>query len=119
MKSTRKLNIALAMSSFFPAVGGAQVTANNLGRYLTEQGHTVVVFVSAKYWRALRHQQSGFPFKILPMFPFQQSALPRFGDGYLKLQDIYLGYMQRKYNFDKTWIPVGSGKGGSKYCFSP
>ena len=107
MKSTRKLNIALAMSSFFPAVGGAQVTANNLGRYLTEQGHTVVVFVSAKYWRALRHQQSGFPFKILPMFPFQQSALPRFGDGYLKLQDIYLGYMQRKYNFD-VWQSFGT-----------
>ena len=46
MQSTRKLNIALAMSSLFPAVGGAQVTANNLGRYLTGQGHRVVVFVS-------------------------------------------------------------------------
>ena len=107
MKSTRKLNIALAMSSFFPAVGGAQVTANNLGRYLTEQGHTVVAFVSAKFWRALRHQKSDFPFKILPMFPFQQSSLPRFGHGYLKLQNIYLGYMQRKYNFD-VWQSFGT-----------
>ena len=107
MKSRRKLNIALAMSSFFPAVGGAQVTANNLGRYLTAQGHTVVVFVSVKFWRALRHQKSDFPFKILPMFPFQQSALPYLGYGYLRLQDIYLGYMQRKYHFD-VWQSFGT-----------
>tara|TARA_Y100000588_G_C14273124_1_gene933203 strand:+ start:2839 stop:4065 length:1227 start_codon:yes stop_codon:yes gene_type:complete len=111
MKSVRKLNIALAMSSFFPAVGGAQVTANNLGRYLTNQGHTVVAFVSPKYWQALRHQKSNFPYKILPMFPFQQSALPRLGGAYLKLQDIYLGYMQRKYKFD-VWQSFGTYPAG-------
>jgi glycosyltransferase involved in cell wall biosynthesis len=111
MKADRKLTVALAMSSFFPAVGGAQVTANNLGRYLTNQGHTVVAFVSPRYWRALRHQKSNFPYKILPMFPFQQSALPRFGKGYLKLQDIYLGYMQRKYKFD-VWQSFGTYPAG-------
>ena len=107
MKSTRKLNIALAMSSFFPAVGGAQVTANNLGRYLIEQGHTVVIFVSPKFWRSLRKQNSEFPFKILPMLPAQQSALPRFGSIYLKIQDIYLSYMQNKYRFD-VWQSFGT-----------
>ena len=95
------------MSSFFPAVGGAQVTANNLGKYLTEQGHNVVTFVSPKFWRALGKQRSQFPFKILPMFPAQQSALPRFGSAYLKLQDIYLAYMQRKYKFD-VWQSFGA-----------
>ena len=107
MKSTRKLNIALAMSSFFPAVGGAQVTANNLGRYLIKQGHTVVIFVSPKFWRSLRNQSSEFPFKILPMLPIQQSALPRIGSIYLKFQDIYLGYMQNKYKFD-VWQSFGT-----------
>ncbi len=95
------------MSSFFPAVGGAQVTANNLGKYLTEQGHNVVTFVSPKFWRALGKQRSQFPFKILPMFPAQQSALPRFGTAYLKLQNIYLAYMQRKYKFD-VWQSFGA-----------
>jgi glycosyltransferase involved in cell wall biosynthesis len=95
------------MSSFFPAVGGAQVTANNLGKYLTEQGHNVITFVSPKFWRALGKQRSQFPFKILPMFPAQQSALPRFGSAYLKLQDIYLAYMQRKYKFD-VWQSFGA-----------
>ena len=95
------------MSSFFPTVGGAQVTANNLGKYLTEQGHNVVTFVSPKFWRALGKQRSQFPFKILPMFPAQQSALPRFGTAYLKLQNIYLAYMQRKYKFD-VWQSFGA-----------
>jgi glycosyltransferase involved in cell wall biosynthesis len=94
------------MSSFFPAVGGAQVTANNLGRYLTGRGHNVVVFVSPKYWRALGGLRSEFPFKILPMFPAQQSALPRFGEAYLKLQDLYLSMMQRRYKFD-VWQSFG------------
>ena len=95
------------MSSFFPAVGGAQVTANNLGKYLTEQGHNVVTFVSPKFWRALGKQRSQFPFKILPMFPAQQSALPRFGSAYLKFQNVYLTYMQRKYKFD-VWQSFGA-----------
>ena len=107
MKPIRKLNIALAMSSFFPAVGGAQVTANNLGRHLIKQGHTVVLFVSPKFWRSLRKQSSEFPFKILPMLPVQQSALPRFGSIYLKFQDVYLGYMQNKYKFD-VWQSFGT-----------
>ena len=94
------------MSSFFPAVGGAQVTANNLGRYLTERGHNVVVFISPKYWRALGGKRSEFPFKILPMFPAQQSALPRFGEAYLKIQDLYLSMMQRRYKFD-VWQSFG------------
>ena len=89
-RSSRSLNIALAMSSFFPAVGGAQVTANNLGKYLIKRGHNVVVFVSPKFYRALGKQRSRFPFKILPMFPSQQSALPKLGSLYLKFQDIYL-----------------------------
>ena len=106
-RSGRRLNIALAMSSFFPAVGGAQVTANNLGRYLTERGHAVVAFVSPKYWRALGSKRAEFPFKILPMFPAQQSALPRLGESYLKLQDLYLGFMQRRYKFD-VWQSFGA-----------
>jgi len=106
-QSSRRLNIALAMSSFFPAVGGAQVTANNLGKYLTARGHNVVVFVSPKSYRALGNQRSRFPFKILPMFPSQQSALPKLGSLYLKFQDIYLNYMQRKYHFD-LWQSFGA-----------
>ena len=95
------------MSSFFPAVGGAQVTANNLGRYLTEQGHDVTAFVSPKYWRALGKQRSNFPFRILPSFPAQQTALPKFGSLFLKVQDLYLSYVQRKYKFD-VWQSFGA-----------
>lgn len=107
IQSNRSLNIALAMSSFFPAVGGAQVTANNLGKYLVKRGHNVVVFVSPKFYKALGNQRSRFPFKILPMFPSQQSALPKLGSIYLKLQDIYLNYMQQRYKFD-LWQSFGA-----------
>jgi glycosyltransferase involved in cell wall biosynthesis len=95
------------MSSFFPAVGGAQVTANNLGRYLTEQGHEVTVFVSPKYWRALGKQRANFPFRILPSFPAQQTALPKFGSLFLNAQDLYLSYVQLKYKFD-VWQSFGA-----------
>lgn len=95
------------MSSFFPEVGGAQVTANNLGRYLVSRGHTVTALVSPKYWRALGDQKVNFPFKILPMLPASQSALPRLGEAYLKVQDLYLGYLQRKYKFD-VWQSFGT-----------
>jgi glycosyltransferase involved in cell wall biosynthesis len=106
-QSSRKLNIALAMSSFFPEVGGAQVTANNLGRFLVSRGHTVTVLVSPKYWRVLGDQKNNFPFKIVPMFPASQSAIPRLGAAYLKVQDFYLGYLQRKYKFD-VWQSFGT-----------
>ena len=107
MATDRQLNIALAMSSFFPNVGGAQVTANNLGRYLTSRGHRVVLLASRKYWKALGEQKKDFPFKILPMFPGAQSALPRIPSFYLNIQDLYLGYLQRKYKFD-LWQSFGA-----------
>ena len=81
--------------------------ANNLGRYLTERGHRVVVFVSPKHWRALGKERKAFPFKILPMFPAQQSALPRFPRLFLRLQDLYLAFFQRRYKFD-VWQSFGA-----------
>jgi glycosyltransferase involved in cell wall biosynthesis len=41
------------------------------------------------------------------MFPAQQSALPRLGESYLNLQDLYLGFMQRRYKFD-LWQSFGA-----------
>ena len=41
------------------------------------------------------------------MFPGAQSALPRRPGLYLALQDIYLGFMQRKYKFD-LWQSFGA-----------
>jgi hypothetical protein len=95
------------MSSFFTEVGGAQVTANNLGRYLVSRGHNVTALISPKYWQGIGDQKSNFPFKIIPMFPAPHSALPRFGEAYLKVQDLYLSYLQGKYKFD-VWQSFGT-----------
>jgi glycosyltransferase involved in cell wall biosynthesis len=101
------MRIALAMSSFFPAVGGAQVTANNLARFLVSEGHEVVMLVSPKSWRALKPDRSKFPYEISPMFPLPQRGIPRFGELYLKLQDVYLSHLQRKYKFN-LWQSFGA-----------
>ena len=95
------------MSSFFPAVGGAQVTAHNLANYLTEQGHQVVMFVAWNSWRKIRPHRDSFEYRILPLFPGQQRLMPVLGRPYQFAQNRYFSWMQRKYKFD-IWQSFGT-----------
>jgi glycosyltransferase involved in cell wall biosynthesis len=103
----RKLCVAIVISSFFPNVGGAQVTAHNLARHLTQNGHQVVMFSAWSSWRKIgdRKQELGYP--LYPTFPGQQRLMPVFGKLYQFFQNRYFAWMQRKYKFD-VWQSFGT-----------
>lgn len=107
MFPARKLNIAIAMSSFFPAVGGAQVSAHNLAKYLTDNGHQVVMFVAWNSWRKIGIRKRELGYRLLPLFPGQQRLMPVLGRPYQFVQDRYFSWMQRKYKFD-IWQSFGA-----------
>ncbi|MEE8046540.1 MAG: glycosyltransferase family 4 protein, partial [Dehalococcoidia bacterium] len=111
MDSGRKLSLAIATSSFFPNVGGAEVTAHNLAKFLIAQGHQVVMFVAWNNWRKIGPQKSGFGYKILPLFPGQQRLMPKLGRPYQFVQDRYFSFFQRKYKFD-LWQSFGAYPSG-------
>ena len=107
MAPDRKLSVAIVISSFFPNVGGAQVTAHNLARHLTQNGHQVVMFSAWSSWRKIgeRKQELGYP--LYPTFPGQQRLMPIFGKTYQFVQNLYFAWMQRKYKFD-VWQSFGT-----------
>ena len=107
MAPGRKLSVAIAISSFFPDVGGAQVTAHNLARYLTQNGHHVVMFAAWSSWRKIGDRKRELGYRLLPLFPGQQRLMPVFGPVYQFAQDRYFSWVQRKFGFD-VWQSFGA-----------
>lgn len=107
MAPDQKLSVAIATSSFFPSVGGAEVTAHNLAKYLIANGHNVVMFVAWNNWRKIRRHKAGFEYPILPLFPGQQRLMPILGRLYQFAQNRYFSWAQRKYKFD-IWQSFGT-----------
>jgi glycosyltransferase involved in cell wall biosynthesis len=107
LTSGRKLNIAIAISSFFPDVGGAQITAHNLALHLTDQGHNVVMFSAWSSWRKIGNRKHELGYPLHPLFPGQQRFMPVFGRFYQFFQNRYFSWMQRKYRFD-VWQSFGT-----------
>ena len=105
--SERKLSVAIVISSFFPNVGGAQVTAHNLARHLTQNGHQVVMFSSWSSWRQIGEYKEELGYPLFPTFPGQQRLMPMFGNAYQFVQNRYFAWMQRKYKFD-IWQSFGT-----------
>ncbi|MEC9294078.1 MAG: hypothetical protein VYC65_07315 [Chloroflexota bacterium] len=100
MPKIRTLNIAIAISSFFPDVGGAQITAHNLALHLTDQGHRVVMFSSWSSWRRIGNRKNELGYKLLPLLPGQQRIMPTLGRAYQIIQNRYFSWAQQKYEFD-------------------
>lgn len=107
MAPGQKLSVAIAISSFFPDVGGAQVTAHNLARYLTQRGHHVVMFAAWSSWRKIGNRKRELGYRLLPLFPGQQRLMPVLGKPYQFAQDRYFSWVQRKYRFD-VWQSFGA-----------
>ncbi len=107
MSSARELNIAIAISSFFPDIGGAQITAHKLACHLTDQGHKVVMFSAWSSWRKIGERKKRLGYQLLPLIPGQQSIMPYFGSVYQFAQNRYFSWMQRKYKFD-VWQSFGT-----------
>ena len=107
MASGRKLSVAIAISSFFPDVGGAQVTAHNLARYLTQNGHHVVMFAAWSSWRKIGERKRELGYPLFPLFPGQQRLMPVLGKPYQFAQNRYFSWQQRKFKFD-IWQSFGA-----------
>jgi glycosyltransferase involved in cell wall biosynthesis len=107
LESGRKLSVAIVISSFFPNVGGAQVTAHHLARYLTNHGHNVVMFAAWSSWRQIGNHKNELGYPLLPTLPGQQRLMPKLGRIYQFFQDRYFAWMQRKHKFD-VWQSFGT-----------
>ena len=107
LPKTRKLNIAIVISSFLPDIGGAQITAHNLAVHLTDQGHKVVMFCAWSSWRRLGTRRKELGYSLLPLVPGQQRLLPNLGAAYQFAQNQYFAWLQRKYKFD-LWQSFGA-----------
>ena len=107
MPKTRTLNIAIVISSFFPDVGGAQITAHNLALHLTNQGHRVVMFAAWSSWRRIGNRKNKLGYKLLPLLPGQQRIMPTLGRTYQVTQNLYFSWAQQKYKFD-LWQSFGA-----------
>ena len=107
MPTIRKLNIAIVISSFFPDIGGAQITAHNLALHLTAQGHKVVMFSAWSSWRKLGARNKELGYRLLPLPPGQQRLMPNLGWAYQFIQSQYFARMQQKYKFN-LWQSFGA-----------
>ena len=107
VSKNKKLNVAVAISSFFPSIGGAQVTAHNLASYLEDQNHNVIMIISWKNWKKIRNKK--FSYTIIPMLPGHQSLIGKrfIGRIYTFIMEKYLYFLQKKYKFD-VWQSFGT-----------
>ena len=98
--TNNKLNIAIAISSFFPSIGGAQVTAQNLASYLHEKNHKVTMIISWKNWKKIKNEN--FSYRIVPMLPGHQSLIGKkiIGRIYSYILNKYLYFLTKKYKFN-------------------
>mgnify|MGYP001183037342 CR=1 FL=1 len=105
--NNRKLSVAIVISSFFPNVGGSQVTAHNLARHLKNNGHHVVMFSAWSSWRKIGKAKQELGYPLFPTFPGQQSLMPVLGRLYQFVQNQYFAWMQSKHQFD-VWQSFGT-----------
>ena len=113
--TNNKLNIAIAISSFFPSIGGAQVTAHNLASYLHEKNHKVTMIISWKNWKKIKNEN--FSYRIVPMLPGHQSLIGKkiIGRIYSYILNKYLYFLTKKYKFN-VWQSFGTYPMGISIC---
>lgn len=110
-----KLTVGLPTASFFPRIGGAQITVHNIAMGLISKGHNPVVMVPFRDFRQLKisGKISKYPYKIIPTVPkvnYILEKLPWLG---FKIMDSYFFYILAKYKID-IWhctinYPLGLG----------
>lgn len=96
----------MASASFFPNMGGAEVTLHNLARRLRRRGHRVVVIVGFSHWRRMVGRRKDLGYPLYPIPPWLEAAA--LGDHALlrRLPQLYLAALQRRFRFD-VWQSFG------------
>lgn len=112
------LTIALATSSFIPAMGGVEIGLHNIATQLQQKGHRPIVISSYTHVRNLRKTGWAIPYEVVAYPPRILSWLtsrPWLGASCLKW---FHGFLQRRYKFDVWHATIGYPVGVSvvKFC---
>ena len=114
----KRLTIALPISSFLPAVGGAEIALHNIASLLTAQGHRPVVISSYRHIKALRATGWRLPYEVVA-YPPKVLTLHRTGGliGRWLVQGTYRA-LQRRFKFDLWHATIGYPVGTSviEFC---
>lgn len=113
----KRLTIALPISSFLPAVGGAEIALHNIASLLTAQGHRPVVISSYRHMKALRATGWRLPYEVAA-YPPKVLTLHRTGGlmGRWLVQGTYRA-LQRRFKFDLWHATIGYPVGTSVIDF--
>lgn len=101
------LTVALPISSFLPAKGGAEIGLHNIASILVKNNHRPVVISSYAHIKALRKLNLKLPYEVIAYPPklltFRQTARP-FGKWLLQL---FHQHLQSRYHFDVWHATIG------------
>jgi glycosyltransferase involved in cell wall biosynthesis len=102
------LEIAMAIGSFLPNIGGAQVFFHNLAVRLQRRGHDVLALTAFEDWlKAGAYLESDTPYPIRPLPPRNDRWPQRAPRLYLGLHDRYLRAVDSRFDAD-VWLSFGA-----------
>lgn len=107
----RSLRVALPISSFLPARGGAEIGLHNIASRLAALGHEPVVITSLTHARALKKTNWKLPYAVVAYPPRLLTLRGRGSRLARLLLKAFHGRLQRRFRFD-VWhatfgFPVG------------
>lgn len=103
----RPLSVALATSTFFPHVGGAEITMHNLALQLKKRGHKPAALIPLKHWWRLRGELANFGYPVLPLLPKHNTWFFRYPRAFMAAQKVQFDWLQRRRAFD-VWQAFGT-----------
>jgi len=104
------MKIAIFSYTFFPNVGGAEITLDQLIRYLKDRGHTVILYVPFIMW--LKNIRQRYSYLIRPYFiPWFHTLFKYVPWIYLFFTKWYFSFLQffNKFNVWIAWMAYPAG----------
>jgi len=102
------MKIGILTASFLPKIGGAQVFSYNIGRYLSNSGHTVNTYIPIENYRELN---TNFRSSLIPLPPKFYGAVRKIPYLGLKRARQYLINQQNNQEYD-VWLIVATYPSG-------
>lgn len=117
-ETSTSLTIALATSSFIPAMGGVEIGLHNIAMQLQKKGHRPVVISSYAHVKKLRKTGWAIPYEVVaypPRILTWITSHPSIGAYCL---NWFHGFLQRRFKFDVWHATIGYPVGVSvvKFC---
>ncbi len=99
--------VGLLISSFLPNLGGIEVGLHNIALRVGNLGWKPIVFAPYEHARILKKEGWDLPYKVIAIPPKSWGTITRMPSIGFKIMDLYLGYMQKKYNIDFWHVTMG------------